>query len=258
MMKSIYALALSGLIAGGALAPPTGRSEAPARPFSIGAVLKAHNIPIREPDALANTFAEAVKLTSNRPDVGPESPSFFEWTVSVYTQGTAFKRRKVDSQGLREQIDLFDGRLAYHFEFERGNRLPEEEHVGASRFDAVELGVRTFGLLPVLRQLSDVSTRVVHMGRTTGGQNWFRVAAATGEFFVYSDRRHLIRRAEFGDMTIEYAGYREVGGARLPFIQRVTVGKRLIYELVFTQIDLNHQVPEDYLSPDRILAETDR
>jgi hypothetical protein len=242
MKKSICAVILSGLVAVGAIAPPAGESVHQIQSLAIAAILQAHNAP-RDPKALEGSFAEAVRLTSNKPDAGAESPSFFEWKVSVYTSGPAFRRHKVDHQGAREQIDLFDGRAARHLEIENGKRTPDAAHIGAVPFDAVEFGIKTFGLIPILRQLSDPAVQVVYRGRTPIGHDWFTIASPTGDWSVYSDRWRLIRRVEIRGKRIEYAGYGDVDGIKLPFIQRVSDGKGLVYELVFTRIAVNPKFP---------------
>jgi hypothetical protein len=46
--------------------------------------------------------------------------------------------------------------------------------------------------------------------------------------------------------TTHLADYRQVDGLRLSFIQRVSAGGRLVYDLIFSAIDLNPAFPRDY------------
>lgn len=257
MKRLTCALALSGLISTGALAPTAGKQPQSIQPLLISAVLKAHSVPQR-PDVLSAFTAEAVKLTSYDGGVEGEPPKFFERKVSVSAQGRAFKRHKADPLGLRERIDLFDGRLAYHAEFESGREAPEVSHVGDLPSGAVEFSVGTFGLLPVLRRLSDPATEAVYVGHRAGRQHEFKVVVNNDNWSVYSDERHMIRRLKIGNRTIEYADYRTVEGMLLPFIQRFSVGDRLVYELVFTRIELTPSFPAGYFTHDALSTEKAR
>lgn len=73
-----------------------------------------------------------------------------------------------------------------------------------------------------------------------------------GNWIVYCDQQHLIRRLEFGNKIIEYADYRLVNGIRLPFVQRLSFRGKLAYELVFTSIELGHDLPASYFHPENI------
>jgi hypothetical protein len=259
MKQLIGTLILGGLLCTGLYAyssantiqpaPPVSIEEAlqPASPNSIREVLRAHNIPQRLED-LSAFSAEAVRLTSRPRGIDREVPSFFERRISVVMAGNAYKRHMADPLRQREQFDLFDGNRPYHAVIENGQLAEEARQATESQASGVEFGVKTFGLAPILKQLSDPATEVVYVGRTAHGQDKFDVKTATDRWTLYADMEHLISRIESGDKAIEYAGYRFVEGVRLPLIQRLSIGGQLIQELVFTKIALNPKLPPGYFS----------
>jgi hypothetical protein len=250
MKKLICTIVLGGLISTGVLALSFGKPEPHANGISIDEVLQAHNV-ARDPGALSTWLAEAVKLTSYAG--GPESDfsNFFERKVTVVVDGDSFKRRRADPLGLREQVDLFDGQLAHHSVKEKDWPV-DEEKAGDSQFAAAQSSIRTFGLVPILRRLSDPATDVVYAGRTARKEDKFKMKTATGDWTLYCDQQHTICRVEIGDKLIEYADYRSVEGVRLPFIQRLSFGGRLIYELVFTRIEFKPVLPSGYFTREAV------
>lgn len=232
----------------------TGEAGQPASPVLIGEVLRAHNAS-QNPDVLSVFDAEAVRLTSRPPGIDRELPSFFERHVSVVWSGNAYKRHTADPLKLREQFDLFDGKVSYHAATESGRLIEEANQMTDSQFWGVEFGVKTFGLVPVLKQLSDPATEVVYLGRTAYRQDKFDVKTATGRWALYTDMEHLISRIEAGGRVIEYANYRSVDGVQLPFIQRIFIGGHLAQELFFTRITLNPKLPPDCFRHEAILKE---
>ena len=222
-----------------------GRADQSASPVSIGEVLRAHNAP-QNFDDLSAYDGEAVRLTSRPPGIDRELPSFFERHVSVVRAGNAYKRHTADPLRLREQFDLFDGSVSYHAVTERGILAEEASPMADFQSKSFEFGVKTFGLVPVLKQLSDPTTEAVYLGRTAYGQDKFDIKTATGRWTLYTDTEHLISRIEVGDKVIEYASYRSVDNVRLPFIQRLSIGGQLIQELVFTRIAFNPKLASNY------------
>jgi hypothetical protein len=245
---------LSGLIFIGLVAPSSGKSNQPASVVSIGEVLRAHNVP-RDPDLLLASVAEAVKLTSYTDAHDSNSPGFFERKIKVSIGVGGFKRHKTDVLGLREEFDLFDGRNAHQSVVETGKKAKEVDQMSDSRFRAVAFGVNTFGLVPILNQLSAQRAEVNYLGRTARGEDMFELRMATGSWTLYTDQQHMIRKLERGNRTIKYADYRSVDGVRLPFIQRVYIEGRLAYELVFKRIDLNQTFPAGYFSREALSKE---
>ena len=257
MKKLICALFLSGLTSLGLATPSSGKLYQPASTISIDQVRQAHNVH-ENPNALLAFTATAVKLTPYPGELDSSLPSFFERRVSVSIGAGAFKRHSVDPLGLREHFDLFDGREIHHTAVEMGKQVEEVSQTGDSHSGDFALGIKTFGLVPVLNQLSDAATQVIYLGRTVRKEDKFEVKTPYGSWTLYSDQRHIIRKVEIGARSIEYADYRVVEGTRLPFIQRVYTGGRLIYELVFTGIDLNPSFPAGYFSREALSKEITR
>lgn len=221
------------------------KADPTASPLSIGEVLRAHNAPPNL-DILSAYDGEAVRLTSRPRGIDHEIPSFFERQVSVAWAGNAYKRYTADPLTTREQFDLFDGGAPYHTVTERGRVTEKANPMGDSESKSFEFGVKTFGLVPILKYLSDPKTEAVYLGRTAYRQDKFDIKTTTGRWTLYTDAEHLISRVEVGDKTIEYASYRSVDGVRLPFVQRLSIGGQLFQELLFTRIALNPKLDANY------------
>ncbi len=198
---------------------------------------------------------EAVRLTSTRP------PDFIERRLRVEVAGGKFKRRGVDPLGLRTQIELFDGQAGYSLisssrdgQETRSPLLPMD----GNRLRAVKFGVETCGLLTLLQRCADPRAEVVSHEAVSARLSKFRIRTSAGEWNVYTDESHLIRQVEIGDKSLQFADYRSAGGLRLPFFERVSVGQRLVHELVFTAIELNPAWPADHFRPETLARETIR
>ena len=257
MKTLISALILGSLLSTGLLASSSekpvlpapaiaiGRADQPAPPVLIGEVLRAHNVS-QNPDLLSAYDSEAVRLTSRPQGINRELPSFFERQVSVVWAGNAYKRYTADPLRLREQFDLFDGRVPYHAVTERGMLAEEANQMDDWQSRSFEFGVKTFGLVPVLKLLTAPTTEATYAGRTPYGQDKFDIKTATGRWALYTDTEHLVSRVEVGDKVIEYAGYHSVDNVRLPLVQRLSIGGQLIQELIFTRIALNPKLASNY------------
>jgi hypothetical protein len=224
----------------------------PASSVSIAEVLLAHRIP-QNPDALSNFEAAAVRLTSRPRGTDHDMPNFFERNVSVVVAGNAYKRHTADSLKLREQFDLFDGTTPYHSVIEDGRLVEEANPITQSQAKGVSFSVRTFTLVPILKQLSDPATEAVYLGRTVYGEDKFDVKTATDKWTIYTDAEHLICRLDMRDKSIEYASYRSVAGIRLPFIQRLSINGSLIQETIFSRITINPKLPDNFFSREALL-----
>lgn len=269
MKELLGVLILGCLLSTGLLALPSekpdhpvpsvsiGEANQPASSISINEVLRAHNVP-QNPDSLSAFSAEAVRLTSRPPGIDRELPSFFEREVSIVVAGNAYKYHTADPLRLREQYDMFDGSIPYHAVTERGRVIEEANQLADSQSRGVEFSVKTFGLAPILKQLSDPATEVVYLGRTVGSQDKFDIRTATDRWMLYADTEHLIRRVEMRDRAIEYASYRSVDGVRLPFIQRLSIGGQPFQELIFTRINLYTKLPSGYFSREAFTKEIAR
>lgn len=232
-------------------------AKPPASPVSIGEVLSAHNVS-QNPDVFSSFDAEAVRLTSRPPEIDRQLQSFFERRVTVVMAGDAYKRHTADPLRLREQYDLFDGSVPYHAVIENGKLVAQANPVADSESRGVEFSIKTFGLVPILKQLSDPATEAVYLGRTAYGQDKFDVKTSTDRWTLYTDAERLISRIEVRGRTIEYASYRLVDGVRLPFIQRLSSGGQLVQELNFTRITLDPKLSSSYFSREALSKEMAR
>lgn len=246
MKRYIIAAVATGLLGLGWITLSRSASSRTVTP-SFQEVLEAHGG--REFITAASTFqAQAVRLTSTQPS------SFFERQLRVAVDGARFRRHTLHPLGLREQVELFDGYAGYSATItpaQSGNASPQVSLLNNERLRAVKFSVETFGLLPMLRQCADAATEAVYACRTPGSLDKFHVRTQVGEWNVYADQSHLIRKLEMGDKTFGFADYRAAGGIRLPYVQRLSVGDRLIYELVFSAID-----PTPYFATDHFNSET--
>jgi hypothetical protein len=229
----------------------------PASPTLMGEVLRAHMGKERTdvPQAFA---AEALRLTSRPPGIPADLLRFFERRVSVVMAVNAYKRRIVDPQRQKEWFDLFDGSLFYHAVTEEGRLIEGVSQMTASQAHGFDFNVETFGLLPILKHLSDPAAKVVYLGPTAYGQHKFEVEAAPDKWTVYADAERLIRRVEVRNWVIEFGHYLPVDGFLLPFVQRSYTDGQLSQELIFTSITLSPELPSVYFSRETFLKEIAR
>lgn len=245
MKRAICALILSSLILLSLIAASPVKTDQPAP--DISEVLRAHNVP-QHTDALKSFVGEAVKLVFYDGGDGDALHRFFERKVRVSTCGVAFKRHSRDALGLRVRVDLFDGRAGYRAVMESGARVGEANIIEDSQLKSARFAVATFGLAPILKQISRQPSMVFYAGRAARNEDMFQMRTEFGLLAIFADQQRLIRRVEAGNKTIEYADYRNVSGSRLPFIQRLYVAGRLVHELIFTEIDLAPTFPAGYFS----------
>jgi hypothetical protein len=253
MKKLISTLVLSGLISAGLLTPSSGKSQPPAS-ISIVDVLQAHNVS-QHSGILEASITEARKLTWYYSDSERDSPGFFERKVLVSNQGNAFKRYTVDPRGLREQFALFDGQAAYQAVVEEGKPVEQVTEMADSRLAAIKFSVITFGLILLLKQISDPATETLYLGQSARNEDMFQVNSATGSWILYADQSHKISKVEMGGKTVVYGDYRSVDEVQLPYFQALSVGNRLIYELVIDRIDLNPAFSAGHFSREALSKE---
>ncbi len=253
MKRLISAVVVASLFSIGWIWLSSSASSRSVQPL-FQAVLQAHG----GQEALGSTVAfqaQAVRLTSTQPS------AFFERQLRVSVNGTKFRRHIIHPLGLSEQEELFDGQAGFHTTSSRaepGNGDSLMRPMDNGRLRAVKFSIETFGLLPLLRQCADSATEAIFAGRAPGSLNKFQVRTPTGEWRVYADSSHLIRKLEIEDKTFAFADYRTVNGLRLPYIERVSVGDRLIYELVFSAIDLNPSFSADHFKSETLGRDTAR
>lgn len=137
----------------------------------------------------------------------------------------------------RNQSYLFDGHTLVRTTLHAA-RQGEVKVIDGVEAASIKFQIATFGLLPILRRLSEPSAQVVYVGATSKG-NRFQVKTVGGSWYFYANSNHLIDRLEVDDITITYRDYRTVEGLKLPFYQQVKKGDKLLYEIKFETFDLN-------------------
>ena len=250
MKRMIVGLLFSGLVSIGLALPSSAKREQPEPSVLINEVRQAHSLP-QDGKALSAIRIEALKVVSTYSDPDSELPNFFERKLEVSIDGKTFRRYQVDPLGLKEEKDVFDGQAAYHTEIEKGIEVVSNQ-MEYEQLRTAELNIRTFGLVPILNQLSDPATDISHLGCTARKEDKFEVKTASGSWILYADQWHIIRKVVVGSRTIEYGDYRSVEGIRLPFIQRVYQYGKLRYELIFNKIELNRAFPSGYFNRDTL------
>ncbi len=188
---------------------------------------------------------EAVRLMTTFPT------EFIERRMTLSVDGEKFRRDSIDSSGASDRAEMFDGiRLYAASESKDGDSiashwLPSDD----ARLRALRFNVDTFGLLPLLRICAD--SVAIAEGRA-GSLDKFRVTTAKGDWIVYTDQAGLIRRLEIKDKAFQFADYRPSGELRLPFIERLWVSDRLVYELIFSKIEINPDFPPDHFDSEAL------
>jgi hypothetical protein len=168
-------------------------------------------------------------------DISAGLGDVFERRLRFSTDGSSVRYDKGSLN--RSQSFLFNGHTLLKTTFEAGTKT-EVRVLDSVEAASIRFQLATFGLLPVLKRLSNPSAQVVYIGPTSQGDR-FQVKTASGSWYFYTDRNHLIDRLEIGNINITYADYRTVDGLNLPFHQSVTNGDRLLYEIKFDALDLN-------------------
>lgn len=139
---------------------------------------------------------------------------------------------------------LLDGNSLVRTTLQTGTR-PEAKAVNGVEAASIKFQIATFGLLPVLKRLSDPGAKVFFVGATSKG-NRFKVTTINGSWYFYTNEKHLIDRLEVGEVNITYADYRTVRGLILPFKQYVRKGEILLYEINFDTFVLNPALAADF------------
>lgn len=135
------------------------------------------------------------------------------------------------------QSYLFDGNTLIRTTFQAGTQL-DVKAVDGTEAASIKFQMATFGLLPILKRLSDPATQVIYVGATEKGDR-FQVQTSGGSWYFYSNSNHLIDRLEVGEIIIMYGDYRTVDGLTLPFYQNVRKGETLLYEIRFDIFELS-------------------
>jgi hypothetical protein len=253
MRRLIHASIITSLVFLGLGVAFLSGSAAPSTPSSsFDEVLQAHG----GRAALASVVAfraEALRLTPTIP------PAFFERRLLISVDGPRFKRDTVDPRGLRHQIELIDGDVGFYAVSDRSDGKRAEvspvQPMDADQRRGARWAVSISGLLHILQTCADRAAEISFQERTPAGLDKFRVKTPAGDWLISADQAHLIRQVEMGDKILQFAGYRSVNGLQLPFIERVSFGNRLMYELFFSTLELNPGLPNDAFNPEAIARE---
>lgn len=135
------------------------------------------------------------------------------------------------------QSYLFDGNTLTRTTFQAGTQS-DVKAVDGTEAASIKFQIATFGLLPILKRLSDPAAQVIYVGATEKGDR-FQVKTRGGSWYFYSNSYHLIDRLEVGEINITYGDYRTVDGLTLPFYQDIRKGEALLYELRFDAFELS-------------------
>jgi hypothetical protein len=159
----------------------------------------------------------------------------FERKINLSTDGPMVK---YDRATLNiNQSYLFDGKTLIRTTFRAGTQL-DVKAVDGTEAASIKFQITTFGLLHILKRLTDPATQVSYVGATEKGDR-FQVKTGGGSWYFYSNSNHLIDRLEVGEINITYGDYRTVDGLTLPFYQSVRKGETLLYEIRFDSFELN-------------------
>ena len=217
-------------------------STSPTAPPALDEALLAHGG--REAIGAITAFrAQAVRLTSTQPT------TFHERRLSVVVAGAKFRRQIESPFGSRLRVEWFDGQRG----FEMISVASDEKHPPAlamseQRLQEVKSSLALFGLLPILQRCNEPNAEIIAQDSVSVRLNKFRIKTSAGEWAIYIDQSHLIRQVEIGPWLLQFADYRSVGELKLPFVQRLSFGQRLVFELVFSSIDLNPAFPAGYFT----------
>src|SRR6185436_14575996 len=169
------------------------------------------------------------------PDISAGSQSDFERKLTLSMDGSLVRYDKTTLN--RTQSYLLAGRTVVRTTID-GKTPVEARVIDGVEAASIRFQIATFGLLPILRRLSEPSTQVIYAGATSKG-NRFQVTTAGGSWCFYTNSNDLIDRLEINDINITYGDYRTVDGLKLPVYQQVKKGDKLLYEIKFEALDLN-------------------
>lgn len=159
----------------------------------------------------------------------------FERTLTLATDGPTvrYDRATLDIN----QRYVFDGKSLVRTTLQPGTQ-PEVRPMDGVEASSIKFQIATFGLLPVLKRLSNPGTKVFYVGATSKGDR-FEVKTVNGSWYFYANSNHVIDRLEVGEIHITYGDYRKVAGLILPFKQYVSKGETFLYEIDFDTFVLN-------------------
>ena len=203
---------------------------------SVSTVLKAHggyNIKLR------SKYTQTATLTyfmngSN----GLQRVLDVKLKLSVDDTLTRYDKTTFD----RSQIYLLDGQNLIRND---AGIKQEGKTLDGSEAAAIKFQISTFGLLPILKRLSDPRSQVSYVGPTAKGHR-FQVTTIKGSWYFYANSNRLIDRLEIENINITFGDYRTVQGMKLPFLQQVRKADKLLYEIKFDTFEFNPVFAADF------------
>jgi hypothetical protein len=169
------------------------------------------------------------------PNISAGSQGMFERKLRLSVDGSCarYDRTTLD----RTQSYLFDGQTVVRTTFDAETQV-EGRVINGVEAVSIRRQIATFGLLPILRRLSEPNTQAVYIGATSKGSR-FQVKTIDGSWYFYANSNNLIDRLEDGEISITYGDYRTVQGLTLPFYQQVRKNDKLLYDIKLETFDLN-------------------
>ncbi len=207
-----------------------------ASPAAIEDLLQAHGG--RDAISAINSYrVEMTKIVNTVP------PKFFAQKVRLSVEGNKIRRETTDPRGERTRVEMIDENGRFHSvamvrseaSAPRSTTMSED----AQRESVVRANVAASSLIPFLKSFSDSAASAYYLGREPGDMDKYVVAAAGRQFIVFLDRNRLISRVEIGRNRFEFADFRQVGSLRLPFLERISVGNREVFEFFFSEYNVN-------------------
>lgn len=237
--------AWAGLATGSSTKSFVGRPAARSSNTDFEAVFDAHG---GRSAITATTAARAqlVRLTWTDRD------SFYEKLIELSTQGPSFERLIAGKQRGKTEIEVFDGlgtfRASSHL-LADGDRVEYPLPSSSERLADVQAAIQSTGLLPLLIAFAQPGVEVTVKGAGSNGLEEFALKTRSGEFVVYADSAHLIRRVDAGSVVMLFADMREVPPLVLPFAEKILMNKRVVFDLYFSRVELNPAFPAGKFDP---------
>jgi hypothetical protein len=223
MRKNLFLILIAGLlVAASAVVTVLNR-------VSVATVLKAHggyNIKLR------SKYTQTATLTYfTNGSTGLQRVLDVKLKLSVDDTLTRFDKTTFD----RSQSYLLDGQNLIRND---AGIQQEGKTLDGTEAAAIKFQISTFGLLPILKRLSDPRSQVSYIGPTAKGQR-FQVKTLRGAWYFYANSNHLIDRLEIENINITFDDYRTVQGMKLPFLEQARKADKLLYEIKFDTFGFN-------------------
>ena len=209
---------------------------------SVFSVLQAHGgTSVKE----LPRFALRGTLTYH-PNLSDGSQRVFERKLTLSVDGSSVRYDKATLN--RSQSYFFDGRTVIRTTFDATTKS-DVKIIDGVEAASIRFQIATFGLLPILKRLSEPGVQVVYVGDTSKG-NQFQVKTSSSCWYFYTNSDFLVERLEVSDVNVTYSNFRTVEGLTLPFCQEVRKGDKLLYEIKLDTFDLNPVFAADFFKSD--------